>query len=304
MKISQYRKKGIALIFLAKKFYLLTIGDRVPTVSELCEEIQMSRGTIQSALEILKNDNVISTVSKGKMGTFITSINKEQLVTYLDNKVLVGAMPLPYTKHYEGLATSLYEAFESQTINLNLAYVSGGLNRLDGLLNDRYDFIVTSGLTADQLIKENNVSVACTLPEKTYLSEHVVLFNKDSDLKLHDGMRVGIDSYSLDYSILTSKFFKGYKIEKIESPYNQIVQKIVNKEIDAAIWNKDEVKSKNSPVAYREINGPLVERGSQAVILVKKNNVFVKSILSTTIDYKNLVMVQEGVISETRLPRY
>ncbi|MFK5279263.1 GntR family transcriptional regulator, partial [Lacticaseibacillus paracasei] len=48
MQAYQYQKKGLALIFLAKKFFVLKVGDRVPTVTEMINESELSRGTIQA----------------------------------------------------------------------------------------------------------------------------------------------------------------------------------------------------------------------------------------------------------------
>ena len=76
---------------------------------------------------------------------------------------------------------------------------------------------------------------------------------------------IGIDSHSLDYKLMTNKILEKHKVELIESPYNQIVQRIVAGEIDAAIWNLDEVKSKNYPLSYQMIKDPMVKRHIKAL---------------------------------------
>lgn len=304
MKAAQYRKKGLALMFLAKKFFLLKTGDRVSTIDELCNESDLSRGTMQSALEILKDDGAITTVSKGHLGTYLEALDQDRLLGYLDNRNVVCAMPLPYTKHYEGLATGFYRAFSNHRLHLSLAYMSGSMKRLEGLLDDRYDFIIASGLTADSLVNDYPVEIAADLPRETYLSEHVILFSKDSPMKIEDGMRIGVDSNSLDYAILTKAILKQHNVIKVETPYNQIVQQIESKSIDAAIWNRDEVMSKNYPVAYKSIDSPMIARGSQAVVICKKGNEFIKRVLDQYLQVKRLQQVQTGVINGTILPEY
>lgn len=304
MKAAQYRKKGIALMYLAKKFFLINRGDRVPTVDEFCAESGLSRGTVQNALEMLKDDGAINTVSKGHLGTFLQSVDQDLLLNYFDNRTLVGAMPLPYTKHYEGLATGLYQAFTNRRLHLSLAYMSGSFKRLEGLLANRYDFILTSGLTADSLIQDYPVQIVMSLPAQTYLTEHVLLFPQDADMEIHDGMRIGVDSNSLDYAILTQEILHKHNVVKVETPYNQIVKQIEGKKIDAAIWNRDEVMSKNYPVAYKSIDSPLIKRGSQAVLLSRKDDQLVSTVLSQYLSAKSLLDVQEGVLSDRLLPEY
>ena len=74
MQAYQYQKKGLALIFLARKFFVLKVGDRVPTVTEMINESELSRGTIQAGLELMKADGAISTISKGHLGLSLIHI--------------------------------------------------------------------------------------------------------------------------------------------------------------------------------------------------------------------------------------
>lgn len=304
MKETQYQKKGIALIYLAKKFFTLGIGDKIPTVDELCMDTNTSRGTMQSALETLKNDNAIKTLSKGHMGTYLVDQNQDKLLNYLDDRNIVCAMPLPYTKYYEGLSTGFYKAFEDKKLNLNLAYVNGSINRLNGLKSNRYDFIVTSGLTADYLIKNNDVDLISLFPQKTYVSEHVIVHKKNKNNFIYDGMSIGVDSHSIDYKILTQEIVKNHNVKLVETPYNQIVQRIENGGIDAAIWNRDEVEEKNYPVSYDSIDSDLVNKSSRAALLCKKGNSFIKEIVQRYANYNQITLVQKAVISGEVLPEY
>ncbi|MFC6176693.1 GntR family transcriptional regulator YhfZ [Companilactobacillus huachuanensis] len=304
MREIQYQKKGIALIYLAKKFFTLGIGDKIPTVDELCSETNTSRGTMQGALETLKADKAIVTVSKGHMGTYLVDQDQDKLLNYLDDRNIVCAMPLPYTKYYEGLSTGFYKSFEDKKLNLNLAYVNGSINRLNGLKSNRYDFIVTSGLTADYLVKNNDVDLVSLLPQKTYVSEHVIVHKKDRNDFIYDGMSIGVDSYSIDYKLLTQEIVKNHDVKMIETPYNQIVQRIENGSIDAAIWNRDEVEEKNYPVSYSSIDSDLIKKSSSAALLCKKGNTFIKEIVQRYADIDKITSVQKAVISGEILPEY
>ena len=121
---------------------------------------------------------------------------------------------------------------------------------------------------------------------------------------MRDGLRIGIDSHSLDYKLMTNKILEKHKVELVESPYNQIVQRIVAGEIDAAIWNLDEVKSKNYPLGYQMIKDPMVKRASRAAILCAKGNGFVKRVIGDYVDFKEVTAIQKQVISGEVLPEY
>lgn len=304
MRAYQYQKKGLALIFLAKKFFVLKVGDRIPTVTEMINESGLSRGTIQAGLELMKADGAISTVSKGHLGSFLVTQDQDKLLSYLDYRSVVCAMPLPYTKHYEGLGTGLYSAFRNQKMGLNIAYVNGSVNRLEGLKRNRYDFIIASALTADYLVERHDVDVVGVMPEGSYVSKHVIVFRGGHNFRMRDGLRIGIDSHSLDYKLMTNKILEKHRVKLVESPYNQIVQRIVSGEIDAAIWNLDEVKSKNYPLSYQLINDPMVKRASQAAILCVKGNEFVKRVIGDYVDFKEVTAIQKQVISGEVLPEY
>ncbi len=264
----------------------------------------MSRGTVQSALTIMRDDKAIETQAKGKLGTYLTAKNENTLLSYLDSRGLVCAMPLPYTKHYEGLATALYKSFSGSPLRLNLAYVSGSLNRLDGLLNNRYNFIITSGLTADYLEENYQVKKIFELPTESYLSEHVIVFSKGSDKVIKEGMRIGVDTKSLDYALLTNEALNKRHVKRVGVPYNQIVQQIISGKIDAAIWNKDEIMSKNYKVSYREIDSPSVRRASQAVLIGGNNSDFIQAVVRQRVHTSEIMAIQKGVVSGSILPEY
>ena len=305
MQTAQYKMRGLALTFLAKKYLLLEPDDRVPTVEEFCKESNISQGTMQAAISILKEDGAISTRSRGHLGTFVENVNHQKLLSYLGNRTLVGSLPLPYTKKYEGLATGIYKAFFNNEIQVSLSYMNGSEKRLSGLQEDRSNFIITSGLTADYLIKKyDNLAEFLVLPEQTYVTKHVLVFRKGEDAQIKSGARIGVDTQSIDYTLLTKYVTKGKNVQLIQMPYNQVSKSIEEGLIDFAIWNEDEVVEHNYPLAYNEIDNNLTVRSSQAVFVGKKTDIFTKSILEKTIDVDKLLSTQKKVISGELLPEY
>lgn len=305
MQTAQYKMRGLALTFLAKKYLLLEPDDRVPTVEEFCKESNISQGTMQAAISILKEDGAISTRSRGHLGTFVENVNHQKLLSYLGNRTLVGSLPLPYTKKYEGLATGIYKAFLNNEIQVSLSYMNGSEKRLSGLQEDRSNFIITSGLTADYLIKKyDNLTEFLVMPEQTYVTKHVLVFRKGENAQIKSGAKIGVDTQSIDYTLLTKYVTKEKDVQLVQMPYNQVSKSIEEGLIDFAIWNEDEVVEHNYPLAYKEIDNNLTVRSSQAVFVGKKTDIFTKSILEKTIDVDKLLSTQKKVISGELLPEY
>lgn len=304
MRSEQFRKKGIALMQISKMFFLLQKGNRAPTIDELCEELDLSRGTIQVALNTLKDIGAITIRSRGHLGTLIEGIDQEKLLGFIDNRIIVAAMPLPYTKRYEGLATGVQRAFGGKKLKMNLAYMSGSNKRLEGLLSDRYDFIITSGLAADYMTHMYPVTKIMELPQESYLSEHVVIFPEDSEPIIKDGMKIGVDSNSIDYALLTKEIQKNHDIEMVEVPYNQIVSLVKNHKVDAAIWNKDEIDLDSDHVIFKSIDSPETVKSSKAAILVKEGNQFITKVVTEYLKPTKLSDIQSDVMKGLIFPEY
>lgn len=305
LQAEQYKMRGLALTFLAKKYFLLEPSDRVPTVEEFCKEANMSQGTMQSAINILKKEGAISTRARGHLGTFVESVNHHKLLSYIGNRTLLGSLPLPYTKKYEGLATGIYKAFLNSEIRISLSYMNGSQKRLSGLLENRNNFIITSGLTADYLIKNyDGLEEFLVLPKQTYVTKHILIYRKGSSSQIKDNAKVGVNMNSIDYTLLTKYVTKNHNVKLINMPYNQVSKSIEEGLIDFAIWNRDEVVEHNYPLGIKEISCESIDRASQAVIVGKKKDPFVKSILQRTIDVDKLLDTQQKVLSGEILPEY
>ena len=128
MSETLYQKIGIAVNRLAQDLLARQEGERIPSISEYQEKLQVSRGTIQNGLAYLKESGAVNLVSRGHLGTFIESLDYRRLQECSFNKELTGIMPLPYSLCYQGLATALYRALSAYAFNL--LYARGAESRL------------------------------------------------------------------------------------------------------------------------------------------------------------------------------
>lgn len=302
-------KNGEVAMGLARELICYDIGDRIKTIGEYADSFGTGRGTIQSAIKFLRNEGAIDLESRGHLGTFIISMDYKKLWNISDLGTIMGVMPLPYSRRYEGLATGLYKAFEIADIPFNLAFMRGASKRIETLNLGKYDFIITSKLAAiHEQKKYPSIEIIYEFYRKSYVGEHIILY-KDSNIhNIEDGMRIGIDPTSPDQSILTMYECEGKNIEYIETSYNQIRGKLENREIDAAIWNEDEIVEKGLYYNTSQLKNPkslkINEQATMATMIVNKEHMEIQNIIKKFINMEIINQTQDKVISGELIPVY
>lgn len=302
-------KNGMAIMSLAREMLMLSKGDRIRTLDQYTEAFGLGRGTVQLGLKFLQSANAIKLEPRGHLGTYIVSIDYKKLWVLADIGTIIGVMPLPYTKRYEGLATGLYKSFENAHIPFGLAFMRGASKRVEALNQGRYNFVILSKLAATlEMTKSDNIEIAYEFPEYSYVGEHVVVLGDKNQDRILPGMKVGIDPDSIDQWLLTSYECEGLDVEYVKTSYNQFLHRIKNKEIDAAIWSSDELKNHKNLYSIAPLRNLKAQISSKddttAVIVINKNNNFFKRMLNKFINIEQVGILQEKVINEEILPIY
>lgn len=302
-----YQKTGIVITWLARDLMQLKKGDRMPIISDYQQQFDISRGTVQNALQFLKDKEAIETVSKGHLGTFLSEVNDEILQQYAISDYVVGTMPLPYSRLYEGFATGLYQNFSDHQMRLNMAYVRGSKDRIQSVVNGVYHFAVVSKFAAMEAIRHDApVEQIIEFEPYTYLSRHILLFAEAHIDQIEDKMRVGIDNSSYDQQTLTHEITKNKQVEFVEMPGHQLIYALKEGVIDAGVWNYDEIVDKN----YQDLNYRFIEESqmqldmSTAVMICHKDDAIFKTVLKKNIDQQALLQTQKQVLEGKLIPRY
>jgi len=291
---------------IAKELLQREEGDRISTVADLSKTYGVSHGTVQLALKHLQDSGCIKLSSRGHMGTYIQKLDYNSLLKMAEIKSIVGVMPLPYTKMYEGLATGIYTLSQEKELGFHMAYMSGVKNRLEMLKDLRCDFAVMSLLAARENIELGvPIEIVADFGPKSFVNEHILLFSKPGADEIRDGMVVGIDYSSTDHSILTHHLCDGKDVSFKGLMYSQILSQIINKKIDAAIWNMDAVKGLGislncKPIKY---SGSAL-MNTNAVIVALSENIFLSSIIKRFIDVDYVLSIQKKVVSGEMDPSY
>lgn len=302
-----YQKKGLAIEQIANELYQLKTGDRMPSISDFQTQFSLARGTVQNALTFLKEEQTIETESKGHLGTFLKKINHALLQPYISSSQLSATMPLPYSRLYEGFATGLYTSFRDTNIKLNLAYIRGSEERIRAVEEGIFDFAVVSRFAAQHEIdKGRPIKMIMQFGEQTYLSRHVLLYRQGVEQVMKDGLRVGIDTDSLDHKLLTNELTEGFDVEKVDLPSNQLIYGLRESQIDTGVWNYDEIIDKRlEDVHFVELPVKNHHREmSEAIIICRKENKLVSSTIKRTLDVKQIREIQSQVKNGQMTPRY
>lgn len=307
MKEELYQKTGLIVSRLAQELMGYTVQNRIPSISFFEEKFQVSRGTIQNAFSFLKQANAIELVNKGKLGTYLQSIDYRILQQYSIKDSLMGIMPLPYSKLYEGLASALYEELKDSTLNFNMAYMHGAESRISLVVKGAYDFAVCSLFAAQQAIQSGQpIKILCDFGESSYLSKHVLVMHESYRNGIQDGMKVGYDSNSIDQREITLELTKKLEhITLVPTHSHQIVSNIVKRIIDAGVWNYDEIQE-HSEYALQivELKQMNLNQYTTAVIVIKEQESALEHTLMQRLDKERIRDVQAKVRSGELIPSY
>lgn len=302
-----FSKNGLAAKEIAYMLIPIAEGDRIPRVEDFEKKLHLGRGTVQGALRVLENLHAVTLDSRGHLGTFMIEKDLYLLKEIAGVGELMGAMPLPYSTLYEGLATGLIEASEQLTYQINLAYMRGSKQRLEGLKARRYDFIVLSKLAAEEeMDRDSQLHIAIDFGPKTYVTSHKIFLADAKKHQIEPGMRVGIDYTSSDQSKITLLECEDIDVELVPINYMQVFESLQNGTLDAAVWNEDEsrVKQTFKEVGFRSSKAKqIAEKATTSVILIEKERTKLLEYFSQ-INREKVKQIQQLVVDYKRIPHY
>ncbi|MBH3288094.1 hypothetical protein I5N21_20755 [Serratia marcescens] len=296
------KKEGLSLSCLAMYLLGCQSGERLKTIGELARDNALSIGLMQAALKTLENAGCITVQRSGRNGSFLTHVDYRSLLDYANISRVVCAMPLPYTREYEGLASGLKREFSD--VPFYFAHMRGADIRVECLRNGIYDLAVVSRLAAEEYVSrpENGVKIAATLGEHSWVSHQIIRRRGD-----HGAVRrVGVDCRSMDQKLLTDMIYDPAAVARVEIPYHDCLSRLENGTIDAVVWN---VENRQVLARYGLEAVPL--EGDQRVVLATEATILIRSddrstgkLLDTFVDTHRVRQHQRAVVSEEIEPSY
>ncbi|OPA73276.1 hypothetical protein BVG16_29805 [Paenibacillus selenitireducens] len=282
------------------------VNTKIPTTQELAAMFTGGFGTIDKAMNALKETGAIKLQSKGQLGTILLEKNMAALWSIIDQGALVGSFPLPNTIEFGGLATGLIEMFKEKQVVCNLTFKNGATLRLKQLLEHQCDFVVMSDLSAEQACsKYPNLRSICMMGNNSYYSDLIILRRKEVSPEM-EKWRIGLDSTSNDHITLSDQVFSTN--EKIDVHYGNIPYLIAEGKIDAAIWHSTQLV----PTALIEIlavqkvdySQAGSEKNMAAAIVIEEDRKEIAAMFDELCDVQLIERIQQEVISRKRSPAY
>lgn len=302
-----FTKNGLAAQKIAMTLLTVNEGERIPRIEDFVSALRLGRGTIQASLGLLEDVGAIRLESRGHLGTFLLEKNNAELWKITGNSSMIGVMPLPYSRKYEGFATGFTEVFKNHGIPFNLAFMRGAENRINSLLHQNVDFAIVSYWAAESACRSHaDLQIAKTFGKKSFVGGHGIFFANQRKFEMVDGMRVGIDYTSIDQQRLTMFECEGLDVEFVTINYMQMFQYLKSGKIDAAVWNLDETHL-YPELGVHELRSnsarQLADQFSEAAMVINKNRNDVSSIMEGFSE-DVITQIQQLVEKGEKIPYY
>ena len=296
-------KNALAVMKLSAALGRFRRGDRLPRVSDLAREIQLSVGTTQYGLNFLRERDALSVTAKGHMGTFIDTLNYEKLLKFSGSTVRACVMPLPYSLRYEGLATA-FSKLGNRGGKFYLAFMNGSVRRIKALTEGRYNCALVSRMAAEEAIERGMaINIAVTYGPRSFLETHVLVHRTKTPGRIKT---IGLDSESLDQAMLSKSFLASHPhVNVVNLPYTHIIRRLLAGEVDATLWNLDYIKEHHPQLQFSRLDLPSIEPSmTEAALVVRAGDEAAIHYFSRRFPRAKVLMIQEAVFSGRRLPEY
>jgi invasion protein IalB len=299
---------------LARDILVTELDERMETVDNYVKQFNVSRGTVQKAMEFLVEQRCVATYFRGHLGSFLIAKDNEKLWEYSGFGTLSGAMGLPLGSIVAGLATGVCDCMKAENIAFNCVFVQGSQIRVNGLRQGKYDFIVASKLTEQVVSKEyNDVEKVLELTNCAYGARYVLMFADPMKSSVEDGMSVAVDPASIDQMYLTKLVCEGKKgIRFDESTYLDTHYRVRNGQSDLTVSRTDTVMTYEKEFREAHVKELTLQNYSRneidsfgtAVVLSKNDNYGMADLLRKILRPNVMAHSQKQVISKLRSPGY
>jgi DNA-binding transcriptional ArsR family regulator len=303
-------KQGYIARALARKLIGASSEEKIPGVAKLAQDHNVGYGTVQEAMRLLEETGAVRFRRRGAQGTVLEEVRDEVLWYVANAGHLVGSMPLPYSRRYEGLATGLHTILSGAGIPISLSYMRGGIRRLEALIGGGSNFAITSLYTMKVFLEENPgaLTVVMELGPGSYVTEHRLILADPTKRRIEPGMRVGIDRDSADQTRITEMEVRRLKgqVRLLPMTYTHLLRELQSGLLDAAVWNAEDINGSRfnvvpleSPEA-RELSGT----NTVAAIGVRADDEFSARVVEKKLNRERLLEIQRRVLEGSELPRY
>ena len=279
------QKNSMVTMKLARAFLLQNPGNRILTIAEYAEEFGTARGTVQTALRILVEENCISLVKRGNQGSFIKEIDHLDLWNYAGWDVVIGGVLLYnfYSGALKNILKLVKRRFEDKKFPYTHAFIGNNNTYIDALSKGKIDFLITSKLVADVCIQlSKDLEISYEFKKNKFLHGNVLVYKNRKSKKILDGMSMAYDGLNIEQQIIADKLCSKYRLKSEASEAKNLAKNFMENEYNVCIMD-EKLAEKHNLIPYSapiedKITGGLDRK---AVLLSSRNNYKIRGLLSS-----------------------
>lgn len=277
--------------------------DRLPPVKQLAQDYGVGLGTVQGALQDLKDEGAITLNACGAQGTFVSSVHQRRLFDACEYGELTCLMPLDSCDSIRGLATGIYETIAALNLPIHILFARGSRNRVNMVVRGKCDFAVMSRLSYETALGKHGKPVDCVGTVGEHPGDMGVITRRDAPF-VPGVTQVAFDDHSYDqHAVHEALGLPGVTREDCLGV--RLFDMVAQGEVDAALYQRAMLK--NSALCFHPLDGipdQTVARMREAVVVVRQGDEALGRLLKSALDPQAVSSIQRGVCRGERFVKY
>lgn len=276
--------------------------DRLRAVKAYAEEYGVGSGTIQGAIQSLKDAGAIELNACGASGTFIVSANRRKLFDACGYGELICLMPLDANLQMRSLATGIYESISEKRLPIHILFARGSRNRINMIRRGACDFTVLSRLAYDMAIDRGEDHIEMVDVIGDYPGEVGCITRRDASFSQSD-TRVAFDRYSYDQLAVHTQL-NLRRDARDDCLDVQLMELVRLGEVQAALGRYLAVDDDLRFHPLEGLSDEARQKLKQAVLVVRRGEDSLKELLHNIVTYDQVTSIQGAVIAGNRMVKY
>lgn len=266
------------------------VGHVLPTNTTYRDQFGLGAGTLQRALDVLRDRNALTVVSRGHLGRFVESIDVGQCWQAAGLDAIRLLLPPSGPTEIEILDESLAEELTRLGIPHTVHHSRGGSHRLEAIRSGEHDLAVVSAGTVQfdssplAAGRSGDPSPSRRLDDGTYYAPgRLVLVRRQGDEVEPSPLRVAIDRDSPDHVSLTHEMFAGRDdVIFIDAPFPSVPSWVLRRKVDVGIWHaaRSVIPLDWAGLSTEPVHSKAQEQLSGAVLVVSARRPELNSVLT------------------------
>ncbi len=270
-------------------------------VKQYAEDYGVGTGTVQSALQALKDCEAIELNACGASGTFLASVNRRKLFDACGYGDLICLMPLDANREMRSLATGIYECVSEEKLPIHILFARGSKNRINMINRGKCDFAVMSRLAYDTSLRVGSPEIDMVGTIGKYPGRVGCITRAGEDFD--PSMKVAFDRYSYDQLALHTEL--GLHRDPMEDCLDvQLAGMVRKRDVAAALGRFFEIDSGLCFHPLEALAEETERKLHEAVLVVRKGEDSLKQLLKSIVQMEKVTAIQGEIISGNRMVKY